>query len=330
MNIILYIAITILSITLTAGITKFIIPKLKNKEFQQKILEEGPKWHKKKEGTPTMGGLSFILTITIILTISLLVLGNKVETKQTLLFVNIILFSVLNALIGAIDDLVKINKKKNKGLSGKSKFFLQSIVAVVFLMLLHHFVDINTTIIIPFFDYSIDIGILYYFISYLLLCGIVNSVNLSDGIDGLATSLIMTVALFFSVCAFTIVENQYLLICSASIFGSAIGFLIYNKNPAKIFMGDTGSLYLGALIVSLSFVLDNIVIVLIYGGIFVIEAISDILQVMYFKLTKGKRLFLMAPLHHHFEKRGWSENKIVCVFSLINVLFCILAFISML
>lgn len=329
-DIIVYVLVLLLSLIFTTIVIKCIIPMLKRKEFGQKILENGPVWHKNKEGTPTMGGLSFLLTITITIIIEILILFNKSNIRQTLLMINILLYSVLNALIGIIDDIAKIRKSKNQGLTGTSKFILQSIAAIIFLILVKNFVGINTGIYIPFSGKYIELGVFYYFFAYLLLCGIVNSVNLSDGIDGLATTLIATVAVFFSICSFFVVENKYLQITSASILGATIGFLKFNKNPAKIFMGDTGSLFFGSLIVSMSFIFDNILLVVLYGMIFIIEAISDILQVAYFKITKGKRLFLMAPLHHHLEKKGWSENKIVCIFSLINIIFCILAYVSML
>ncbi len=329
-ELIIYIASFLLTLLFTMTIIKIILPKLKSKEFGQKILEEGPKWHKKKEGTPTMGGLSFILAINIVCIGAIIVFYKKIDTRNTLLLLNILIYSLLNGMIGIIDDIAKIKKSTNKGLTGKSKFLLQSIASIVFLFLVKSFVGINTIVNIPFFNYSIDLGFFYYLTAFVLLCGVVNSVNLSDGIDGLASSLVITVAVYFSFCTILMPDNKYLLIISSSLLGAGVGFFVFNRHPAKIFMGDTGSLYFGALIVSVSFMLDNILLVLLYGIIFIIEALSVIAQVLYFKVTKGKRLFLMAPLHHHFEKKGWSENKIVCIFSTLSFIACIITFASML
>ena len=290
----LYIVSLLISFSLTYFIVKKMLPVLVKKEFGQKILEEGPNWHKSKEGTPTMGGISFVFSITTVLLITISIFFKNETNKSNITFINLICFSVLNALIGLIDDIAKIKKERNKGLSAKNKFIFQSIASIIFLFMMQKFVGIETTVEIPFIRQTLDLGVLFYLISYLLLCGMVNSVNLSDGLDGLATSLVLSVGAYFSVIALFFYENKYFLTLSSAIVGACIAFLIFNHNPAKIFMGDTGSLFFGALIVSASFALNNILLTIMYGFVFICEAISDILQVIYFKATKGKRLFLMA------------------------------------
>ena len=246
-----------------------------------------------------------------------------------MLILNSFVFAILNALIGVIDDLAKLRKSKNEGLSAKAKLLFQSIVTILFLISLKFTVGINTILYIPYFNINIELGFFYYVISFLILCGMVNSVNLTDGIDGLASSVTLTVGLFLFFVAFTKAESIPLTLISSLLIGSTIGFLFFNLHPAKCFMGDTGSLFLGAIVGASAFILDNPLLVLIYGCVFFLESISDIMQVIYFKITKGKRLFKMAPLHHHFEKCGFSEMKIVGVFSIVNIIFCIIAYFGL-
>ena len=314
---------------LTVVILRKMIPFLASKKIGQKILEIGPRWHKNKEGTPTMGGVSFIIAGIIAFVILMIMLLKNSYKKELLCVLNILVFAILNGMIGLIDDLAKMKKAQNKGLSAKMKFLLQSLVAILFLISLNFTLGIDTKLYIPFFDFYLELGFLYYIIAYLMICGVINSVNLSDGIDGLASSTVATVGIFFSVANFIIIQSYVISFFSALILASAIGFLIYNFYPAKVFMGDTGSLYLGALVVSMSFLIDNILLVLIYGFVFICEAISDILQVIYFKISKGKRLLKMAPLHHHFEKCGWSEIKIVTLFTFLNIVFCTVAYLGL-
>lgn len=305
---------------------KFLIPILASKKMGQKILEIGPRWHKNKEGTPTMGGISFIFAFLIAFAVFLFIYGTKVEAKQLVCALNIIIYALLNAMIGIIDDFAKLRKAKNEGLTPLAKFSFQAVVAVLFLISLHFSIGINTNLYIPFFDVSIQLGFFYYVLAFFILCGVVNSVNLTDGIDGLASSVTFVVGLFFAVLNFIELKDPTIAFFSAALIGGTLGFLAYNFYPAKVFMGDTGSLFLGAIIVSISFLIDNILLVFVYGIVFICEAISVILQVLYYKATKGKRLFKMAPLHHHFEKIGFGEVKIVLIFSLVNAIFCVLAF----
>ncbi len=322
----IFIIILLFSLFLTILITKKIIPVLAKNKMGQRILADGPNWHREKEGTPTMGGVSFILATIVCFFIFCIFLKSDNKSKEIVILLNVLAYSILNALIGIIDDFAKIRNRRNEGLSAKSKFFLQSVAAILFLISLRLTVNINTELYIPFVNLKYDIGILYYILAYLLLCGFVNAVNLTDGLDGLASSVVLSIGLFFAFVSLTLINNAILSFISAALIGGTIGFLRFNLHPAKIFMGDTGSLFLGAMVVSISFVINNILLVLVYGFVFLCEAISDILQVAYFKITKGKRIFKMAPLHHHFEKSGWSEVKIVIIFMLVNFAFCLLSY----
>ena len=325
----IFIICFLITLVVTVLILKRLIPFLKSIKAGQKILDIGPKWHKPKEGTPTMCGASFVASCIIAISTVLLIYFNKIQLNDIMLILNIFVFAILNALIGVIDDLAKLRKSKNEGLSAKAKLLFQSIVTILFLASLKFTVGINTILYIPYFNLSIELGFFYYVISFLILCGMVNSVNLTDGIDGLASSVTLTVGLFLFFVAFTKAESIPLTLISSLLIGSTIGFLFFNLHPAKCFMGDTGSLFLGAIVGASAFILDNPLLVLIYGCVFFLESISDIMQVIYFKITKGKRLFKMAPLHHHFEKCGFSEMKIVGIFSIVNIIFCIIAYFGL-
>ena len=317
---------TIFIFSITVLVLKTVIPRLISIGAGQKILSIGPKWHSSKEGTPTMGGIAFIVAGLIAALLFLLLFGSYIESTDIIIFINVIIFGILNALIGVIDDIAKIRKKQNEGLTPKAKFLLQSIFSIIFLLLVNFSVGLNTEFYIPFFNIELDLGFFYYLLAYIVLIGVVNSVNLTDGIDGLASSVVFTVGLMFSFAGIVLIEKYTVTFMGALLVGSSLGFLVYNFYPARIFMGDTGSLYLGGIVASASLMLGNLFLSLIYGFVFVMEAFSDILQVFYYKLTKGKRIFKMAPLHHHFEKSGWSEIKIVLIFSLLNMIFCTIAY----
>ncbi len=324
----IFVIFTLLIMFFTVIVLRKLIPFLTSKHIGQKILDIGPRWHKNKEGTPTMGGVSFIFVGLVAFIIYIISYFKVMDSREILLLINIMVYSLLNGMIGIIDDVAKIRKKRNEGLTPIGKFALQSVFAILFLISLRISVGIETVLKIPFTNVEFEIGFLYYILAFFMLCGIVNSVNLTDGIDGLASTIVFTIGLLFTVINIAYFENYVLTFISAVLIGSAVGFLSYNFYPARIFMGDTGSLYLGGIIAASSFLLDNILLVLIYGFVFVIEALSDVLQVAYFKISKGKRLFKMAPLHHHFEKSGWSEIKIVTVFAFVNAICCIIAFLG--
>lgn len=322
----IYIISLIATFISTAFILKFLIPILKSKKMGQKILDIGPRWHKSKEGTPTMGGLSFLVALTIVLTIIYTILfinGDKAGLGFAVISLS---FAVMNALIGMIDDRTKFAKNKNEGLLSWQKYLLQLIATAIFLGLGAYFGYISTVLYIPFVKSTLDLGVFYYAFAAILITGIVNSVNLADGIDGLAATETAVVAAFYSAVAFTLNILPLSAMAGATL-GACLGFLVYNFYPARVFMGDTGSLFLGGLVVSMAFMAGNPLIIVICGFMYVSEALSDIIQVLYFKLTHGKRFFKMAPIHHHFEKCGWSEIKVVTVFSAVTLILCAISFI---
>lgn len=323
-----FLVTVILTFALTAIFSRILIPKLKSLKVGQKILDIGPRWHKNKEGTPTMGGLAFIAANIIVFAIALPFLARGAEAVNLWETVICFLFALASGLIGIIDDRAKIFKKQNQGLTAPQKYLLQLISAGLFLFFMTLCGAISTEIYIPFAHKVVDFGWFYYVFSLILITGFVNSVNLTDGLDGLASSVTFVVAGFFAVAAFACGAPQ-LSIFAGLVIGATLGFLVYNFYPAKIFMGDTGSLYLGGMVVAMAYLLKVPVILFLVGIIYLIESFSVILQVAYFKLTHGKRLFKMSPIHHHFEKCSWSEIKIVFVFSIVTLIFCVIAYFGL-
>ena len=309
-------------------ILRKLIPVLKSRKIGQKIYEIGPRWHKGKEGTPIMGGLGFIIATVIgIAAISgvYLYFGRAKELLGVWLTLAL---ALLNGLIGFFDDYTKLIKKQNQGFLAWQKLVLQLLVAAAYLWAMSACGFIDTALEIPYFGIELELGIFYYFFAILFIAGMVNSVNLTDGIDGLCSSVSAVVGAFFAVVAFVMLRPE-LAIFPATVIGGTVGFLMYNFYPAKIFMGDTGSLYLGGAVVGMAFLIEEPLIIMIAGIIYLIEVASVILQVGYFKITHGKRIFKMAPIHHHFEKCGWSEVKIVGVFTLITAIACVLAYLGL-
>jgi phospho-N-acetylmuramoyl-pentapeptide-transferase len=236
--------------------------------------------------------------------------------------------ALLNGLIGFFDDYTKLIKKQNQGFLAWQKLLLQLLVSGAYLWAMSACGFIDTALEIPYFDIELELGIFYYFFAILFISGMVNSVNLTDGIDGLCSSVSAVVGAFFAIVAFVMLRPE-LAVFPATVIGGTVGFLMYNFYPAKIFMGDTGSLYLGGAVVGMAFLVEEPLIIMIAGIIYLIEVASVILQVGYFKITHGKRIFKMAPIHHHFEKCGWSEVKIVGVFTLITAIACVLAYLGL-
>ena len=312
----------IFGFTVTYLIEKRIIPFLGAKA-KQPLYEDGPSWHSIKNGTPTMGGIAFVLAISLSLIFSsmaLYALGMKSESLSLIIALS---FCFFNSLIGIIDDLTKIKRKENEGLSAKQKILLQLVFAVIFIVLRKVCFDDPTVIALWGFNY--DIGVLYYPLCIILLLGIVNCANLTDGIDGLATSVAFAIG---TVILFAFGENISVGVISSSFVGATLAFFLFNRNPAKIFMGDTGSLFLGALVVSSAFSSGLPFYAVPLGVVYVVEGISVILQVTIFKLTQ-KRLFKMAPLHHHLEKTGMKEDQICLCAVIITLLTAIISFIIM-
>ena len=337
-----FLIVGVSSLALTAILSHFIIPILVAKKAGQPIRQEGPKSHYAKAGTPTMGGISFIFAMLIIALIMVVVYAIRGEQNRLIPLGLTLALAVFNGMIGFFDDYRKLLKKQNEGLKAWQKFALQVIAAVVYIVLLVQFGGLDTTLHIPFIDKTVELGGVYYLLAVILIVGVVNSVNLTDGLDGLASSVTLTVALFFAVVLFTVktpmLENDgaraSLSFVSSALIGAMIGFLIYNHHPAKVFMGDTGSLFLGGMVVGAAFIIDEPLIIVIAGGIYIFEAISVMLQVGIFKVTRiatgtGKRLFKCAPAHHHFEACGWNEITVDTVFSLVTVILCGIAWLGL-
>lgn len=301
-------------LVLTVILATAFIPVLKSVKMGQKILDIGPRWHKSKEGTPTMGGLFFlvpILGIGVVLSFT---------EKEPLLLVHLA-FLLANAAIGFVDDYVKFFKKQNEGLTPPQKMVLQFAAATAYVFALKTFGVIDTVLRLPFSENVWELPLPVYLV--LAIIGIVftvNSVNLTDGIDGLAASVTAVVMVFMAALSFK-TQNVPGLAVSLLTVGGMLGFLVYNFHPAKVFMGDTGSLFLGAAVSSMAFILDCPILLVFTGFVYYVESFSVIIQVTSFKLT-GKRVFKMSPIHHHFEMCGWSEIKIVTVFSVTAALLC--------
>ncbi len=324
-----FILVALAIFLITVVLEKLIIPILQSHKVGQRILEIGPRWHKDKAGTPTMGGICFIMAILVVMAIMSVIIAVKGNAGELIPLALALGLATLNGMIGFFDDYTKLVKKQNEGFTAKQKIVLQSLVAIVYLAAMGFTDNINTALHIPFTSVSLELGAFYYVFAFILIIGFVNSVNLTDGIDGLASSVTLVVGIFFSVVAFS-VDNRILALIGASLIGATAGFLIYNFYPARVFMGDTGSLFLGGLVVGATFVLDEPMIIFLVGIIYLVEAASDIIQVGVFKLSgRKKRVFKMAPIHHHFEQCGWSEIKIVCIFSLVTLVFCTIAYFGL-
>ena len=302
---------------------RILIPILHRLKFGQEIREEGPKWHEKKSGTPTMGG--FIFLIGIILALAIVVVFGSVTGKERFDFrvLGILLgMTLAYGAIGFIDDYIKVILKRNLGLTASQKFGLQLLVAVAFVAWAVLSGSIRPQVSIPFTGLSWNLGWVFIPFAVLVIVATVNSVNLTDGLDGLATCVTLVVALFYLLIS-TVGngKNAGVALFAATVLGGLVGFLLYNRYPAKVFMGDTGSLALGGAICAMALLLEQPLTLLIVGFVYVMESLSVILQVASFKLT-GKRIFKMSPIHHHFEMCGWKETKIVVVFTLVTALLC--------
>ena len=316
----------IVSFVLTVIIGKFLIPELRKLKAGQEIREDGPTWHAGKAGTPTMGGIMFIIGSGV----ATFALGWKQMLTGEFVHLYVYLFALIFGLIGFVDDYRKVRQHQNEGLTAKQKFILQLAAAVVFLVLMRYEGLLSNALYVPFLDATITINwILYLAFAAFVIVGCVNAVNLTDGIDGLATSVTFVVMVFFTVVGVLWDRGAgTVALFPAALAGGLAGFFVYNHHPAKAFMGDTGSLFLGGAVAALGFAYDVPLILVLVGIIYIAETLSVILQVTYFKATHGKRLFKMSPLHHHFELSGWSETKLVVVFSTITLVFCALAFLG--
>ena len=312
-----------IAFAITAILGKWAIPFLHKINFEQTIRESGPTWHRKKNGTPTMGGFLFIIGIIAACAVCIPFYYRRKGENPLVMAMNTkltggILMACGFGLTGFLDDFIKVIKKRNLGLNVRQKLILQFLVAGGYLYSLYRAGSGNKTLV-PFFG-AVDLGIWYWVIALFGIVGMVNAVNFTDGIDGLNASVTFFVALSFLAAA-GILRIEPVGILAAAVAGGCLGFLVWNFNPAKVFMGDTGSLFLGGLVCALGFALNIPVLLLPIGIVYIVEILSVVLQVSYFKITHGKRLFKMSPIHHHFELCGWSEVKICAVFSLVTILF---------
>lgn len=317
---------------LSALLLHFIIPVLRAKKIGQSIREEGPSWHQSKAGTPTMGGIGFIMAILVMLLVFSVVWVARQQNPTELIPMALALcLGVAHAMIGFVDDYCKLIKKQNEGLTAKQKLFLQLFVTAAYLAMMGCTVGLETRLSIPFVDGlmggPLELGWIAYVLYLLVIVGFVNSTNLTDGLDGLAASVCSVVCVFMVLTAFRS-DSPMLSALATTLLGGMLGFLVYNHHPAKVFMGDTGSLFLGGLIMGCAIMQGQLLVFVLAGFVFVIEMLSTLLQVVFFKLTHGKRIFKMAPLHHHFEKCDWTEWPIVGLFVGVSVLFCVAAWFA--
>lgn len=320
------IAVAVFLLTVVAE--RILIPILRSHKLGQTILEIGPRWHKDKEGTPTMGGIGFILASMLVMAGFFIVRAVQGTSADYIPLALTLTYAVGNGAIGFVDDYCKLLKKENQGLTWKQKLLLQLVLAAAYVCVMSYTGYMDTALRLPFTDRTIELGWGYYVIAVAVLAGVVNGGNITDGIDGLCSSVTFVIGGFLAIWAFSAREEQ-LSVVAAVLLGASLGFLVYNFHPAKVFMGDTGSLFFGSLAIGSAFMMQQPIVGLIFTAVFILEMLSSLLQVLYFRLTHGKRLFKMAPVHHHFEKCGWSEYRIVAVFSLVAVLFCLLAWFAL-
>ncbi len=330
----------VIAFGVTGGLGFVIIPWLRKLKFGQTILDIGPSWHKSKQGTPNMGGMMFaigIIVAVIVASLTFVLSGGNLESsyasliegRDIVLVISSLCLALGCGIVGFMDDFIKIKMKRNEGLSAKQKTAGQLLVTLGYVLTL--WLSHNTVWKIPFigtvnFEKNVLTAVIFWVLSVFIIYGTVNSVNLTDGIDGLCSSVTATVAVTFIILSY-MMGFAGLGIVAAALLGGVCGFLCWNWNPAKTFMGDTGSLFLGGMVAALGFAIKCPLLLLPIGIVYVCETMSDIIQIGYFKMTHGKRIFKMAPIHHHFEMCGWKEKKICVVFSFVNIIGCTLAVI---
>lgn len=294
------------------------IPYLRKLKFGQNVRDDGPESHLKKSGTPTMGGIMILIS---------LILGSIFYLKGNFDGLVLLLVTIGYGMIGFLDDYIKSVKKRSLGLRAMEKIVLQIIVTSLFLFYLINSDPNFSVIYIPFMkDITFDLGFFFIPFYYIVMVGTVNSVNLTDGLDGLASGVTVLVCVFFSFAALAVGSGAYPIAGAA--IGSLLGFLLFNSYPAKVFMGDTGSLALGGFVAAISLLLKMPVFILIVGLVYVIEALSVMIQVGYFKISKGKRIFKMAPFHHHLELSGFSETQVVSIFYILTAIMCLVGYLG--
>ena len=298
-----------------------LLPVLRALKAGQSVREIGPTWHNNKAGTPLMGGLMFIFAVILCL------VGNLGSIKDYTVFY-VLALSLCFGLVGFLDDFCKVKYKRDLGLTALQKAMLQMAVSAVYLYVLYREGTLTCDIYVPFFNMTFYVHpLVYIFFAMFVMVGCVNAVNLTDGIDGLSSSVTIPVMVFFTAAAYAMGKSDLALL-PAALAGGLVAYLFYNFHPAKVFMGDTGSLFMGGVVCAMAFALDMPLVLIFAGFVYIVETLSDIIQVTYFKLTHGKRIFKMAPIHHHFEMCGWKEEKIVFVFAGVSAIMCVVAWLS--
>lgn len=318
----------IVSFAVTGLMGILLIPFLRRLRAGQTIRNVGPTWHKSKQGTPVMGGLMFIAgVLAALLTVGLTLLaagsGSLIPASEKAKMAGGVLMALMFGFIGFMDDYIKVVKRRNLGLTVRQKLTLQILAGVIYLLVAYLAGDRATTMDVPFFAVQWHMGLFYWPLALFIIVGAVNSVNLTDGVDGLCGSVTFVAAIAFMLCAKVLGFSGFTIL-SAALAGGCLGFLVWNLHPAKIFMGDTGSLFLGGMVCAIAFGIRKPLLLVPIGVIYIVETLSDIIQIISFKTT-GRRVFKMSPIHHHFELCGWSENRIVGVFSLITAICSIAA-----
>ena len=313
----------IIAFAVSAILCPIVIPFLHKLKFGQQVREDGPQAHLKKQGTPTMGGLVFLTAVVIT---SLLYIRDYPR------IIPVLFMTVGFGVIGFLDDYIKIVMKRSEGLNPVQKLIGQFIITGIFVYYLVCSDEVGTSMLVPFtggFEHGIylDLGFLFIPFVFFVVLGTDNGVNFTDGLDGLCTSVTIPVATFLTIIS--IGENSGISPITGAVVGSLLGFLLFNVYPAKVFMGDTGSLALGGFVASSAFMMQIPLFIPIIGLIYLVEVLSVIMQVSYFKATHGKRIFRMAPIHHHFELGGWSETRVVAVFSIVTALLCLVAYLGL-
>ncbi len=313
----------IIAFAISAALCPVVIPFLHKLKFGQQVRDDGPQAHLKKQGTPTMGGIVFVISVII---------TSLFYIKDYPKIIPILFMTVGFGIVGFLDDYIKVIKKNSDGLSPKQKLLCQFVITGIFAYYLMTSEEVGTGMLIPFtggveHGFYLELGWLFIPALFFIVLGTDNGVNFTDGLDGLCTSVTILVATFFTVVA--IGENAGISPITGAVVGSLLGFLLFNVYPAKVFMGDTGSLALGGFVASSAFMMQMPLFIAIVGMIYLVEVLSVIIQVTYFKKTGGKRIFKMAPIHHHFELCGWSETRVVAVFSIVTAILCLIAYLGL-
>lgn len=334
MNVTSVVVAIVLACMITAFCGLWLLPVLRKLHFGQTILEIGPSWHKGKQGTPTMGGLMFVIGIPIAIVVGYLFLQAKSVTEmdpqsrilRARMFYGVLL-ALFYGLIGFLDDYLKVVRKQNEGLNEKQKMGLQILFGIAYLVLLYISGTRSTAVTIPFIG-TFDFGIFYYVFALFAIIALSNAVNFTDGLDGLLSSVTFVVGIGYLI--FSIMLGMWeMSLLAGALAGGCIGFLFWNHYPARVFMGDTGSLFMSGMVIALAFGTGLPFFVIFFGIIYVVEVGSVLLQRMYFKATHGKRIFKMSPIHHHYEMCGYTEKQIVVMFSIVTAIGCALGILAL-